>query len=331
MSDKSNPTLKIVGIVAAVLAIGGLAVCCGCGGLMYWISSTPGASAAALEPYDPASVPIPAMPDRAAVEPYEIEPGVWLTELQFTGTGPGQNGRISLYLPAGDHPPGSLSCILVGPAGTTLMEGAGLGDSSEHIPYVQAGFAVVAYSLDGATDGAFEQPAFSAFRDSMAGVVNGRNALEFVLAEVPEVHPDRIFAAGHSSAGTQALLLAEFEPRLAGVAAYMPVYDVPERFGALLRGIETQLPGATDFAHRSSPKTHADRFDCPIFLFSAENDKNVPADDVRAAAADLQSRGKDVTIEVVRYGDHYQSMIDTGILSAIIWIKTHQAPAGSSE
>ena len=45
--------------------------------------------------------------------------------------------------------------------------------------------------------------------DAQAGLVNARNALEFVLARVPEVDPKRIYAAGHSSAGTLALLFAE--------------------------------------------------------------------------------------------------------------------------
>lgn len=324
MSDKpGNPTLKIVGIVAAVLGVGCLLVCCGCGGALYWLSTTPGASAAALEPYDPSTVPVPPMPDRAAVEPYEVEPGVLLTELQFAGSGPGQNGQIWLYLPPGDHAPGSLPCMLIGPAGTTMLEGMelGEGDQAEHLPYVHQGFAVVAYSLDGPTSGVFDANALEAFRSAMAGVVNGRNAMEFVLAKVPEVDPKRIFAAGHSSAGTLALLLAEHEPRLAGVAAYMPVYDVPDRFGAALRGIEMQLPGATDFAHRSSPKTHADRLNCPVFLYTAADDGNVPAAEVQAAADELRSRGKDVTIEVAPSGDHYQPMIDTGIPAAIAWMK----------
>lgn len=328
MIDKPNSTLKIVGIVATVVGVACLIVCCGCGGVIYWLSSTPGASAAALEPYDPAGVPIPPMPDRAAVEPYEVDSGVLLTELQFAGSGgPGQNGQIWLYLPPGEHAPGSLPCVLIGPAGTTLMEGMDLGegDQAEHIPYVQAGFAVVAYSLDGPTEGLFDQVAYEEFQAAMAGVVNGRNAMEFVLAKVPEVDPKRVFAAGHSSAGTLALLFAEHEPRLAGVAAYMPVYDVPKRSGWMLRIVDAQLPHAADFAHRSSPKTHADRLNCPVFLYTASDDSNVPAADVRAAAEDLQSRGKDVTIEVAPYGDHYQPMIDTGIPAAIAWMKTKGA------
>ncbi|HEV7280202.1 MAG TPA: prolyl oligopeptidase family serine peptidase [Pirellulaceae bacterium] len=328
MPDKPNSTYKIVGIVAAVLAVAGLLVCCGCGGLVYWASSAPGASAAALEPFDPTSVPIPPMPDRAAVEPYEVEPGAMLTELQFENSGgPGQSGQVWLYLPPGDHAPGSLPCVLIAPAGTTMLEGMDLGegDQAEHLPYVHAGFAVVAYSLDGPSFGEFDPAAFNAFRDSMAGLVNARNAVEFVLAKVPEVDPKRIYAAGHSSAGTHALLLAEHEPRLAGAAAYMPAYDVPKRFGWFLRFVEGQLPGATEFAHRSSPKTHADRLNCPVFLYTANDDSNVPAADVRAAAEDLQSRGKDVTIEVAPYGGHYEPMIDSGIPAAIEWMKTKGA------
>ena len=79
---------------------------------------------------------------------------------------------------------------------------------------------------------------------------------DYVLAKVPEVDPARIYAAGHSSAATHALLLAEHEPRLAGVIAYAPAIDVPKRFGPLLPIFRFLLPGLVDFVTQSSPHTH---------------------------------------------------------------------------
>ena len=56
-----------------------------------------------------------------------------------------------LYLPPGKHAPKSLPCVLIAPAGSTCWRAwtLGDGDSPEHMPYVKAGYAVLAYELDG--------------------------------------------------------------------------------------------------------------------------------------------------------------------------------------
>ncbi len=54
------------------------------------------------------------------------------------------------------------------------------------------------------------------FKAAAGGVVNGKNAVEYVLAKLPEVDRDRLYAAGHSSAAIWALLFAEHESRIKG-------------------------------------------------------------------------------------------------------------------
>ena len=58
-----------------------------------------------------------------------------------------------LYLPPGEHPPKSLPCILITGAGSTLLAGVALEarGTPEYLPYVEAGFAVLVYELDGPT------------------------------------------------------------------------------------------------------------------------------------------------------------------------------------
>jgi dipeptidyl aminopeptidase/acylaminoacyl peptidase len=145
-----------------------------------------------------------------------------------------------------------------------------------------------------------------------------------VLDKVPEVNPKQIYAAGHSSAGTHALLFAEHEPRLAGVIAYAPAVNVAERFGPALRAFAFQMPGVIDFAAQSSPDTHRERLRCPTFLFHAEDDTNCPIDKTRKFVDQLKEQGTDVTFITVPTGDHYQSMIDEGIPAAIKWLRQRE-------
>ena len=99
---------------------------------------------------------MPVFPQRAPAT--QIEPGVMFSEIhlgrgQATGQGQsGHGGKLWLYLPSGEHAPGSLPCILITAAGSNLISGMGLGDGDrpEHLPMFLAGFAVLAYELDGA-------------------------------------------------------------------------------------------------------------------------------------------------------------------------------------
>jgi dipeptidyl aminopeptidase/acylaminoacyl peptidase len=200
----------------------------------------------------------------------------------------------------------------------------GEGNPGEYIPYVQAGYAVVAYDLDGPDysegDPESMKRAFEAFKASRAGLVNARNALEYVLAKVPEVDPKRIYAAGHSSAATHALLFAAHEPRLAAVIAYAPASDVPKWFGPRLRLVSMMVPGSVDFITQSSPTTHASRIKCPTFLFHAEDDSICEVAQSRTFSETLKQQGTPVTLVTVPSGDHYDSMIAEGIPAAIKWL-----------
>lgn len=246
-------------------------------------------------------------------------------------TKPGHGGKILIYLPPGKHDPGSLPCVFIAGAGANMISGMLLsnGDTPEHLPYVKAGFAVVAYELDGPMSQSRNQTnydmkrAYRAFRKAQAGLVNARNALEFTLARMPEVDPQRLYSAGHSSAGTLSLLFAEHEPRLAGCIAFAPCCDVTARLGEdNLRILSQQLDGLEHFAKKSSPITHEANLKCPVFLFHALDDHNIPVADSQACADRLKQLGKDVTLKTVPSGDHYNSMIRSGIPMAIFWLKT---------
>lgn len=163
-----------------------------------------------------------------------------------------------------------------------------------------------------------------AFRDARAGLDNARTALDFVLAKAPNIDPTRIYIAGHSSAATLALLLAEHEPRIKACAAYAPVTDVEAHLAGAVRDLDRSLPGYRDFLRFSSPKTHADKLQCPVFLFHAQDDENVPIRHSTDFAALLKKTNSQVTLVTTRMGGHYDSMIDEGIPKGIEWFQQRE-------
>jgi dienelactone hydrolase len=241
-----------------------------------------------------------------------------------------------LYLPSGTHLPGSLPCVMIAAAGTTLLEGNGCYDESyqsETIPYVQQGFAVLGYSLDGplASDKPSNQEvavAYEQFRAAHAGLVNARNALEFVLQKVPVINRDRIFTAGHSSAGTLSLLFAEHENRLAGCIAYAPCVDVENRLSEYVSNprVAPLLPEIGAFLRQESPLRHVKSLKCPVFLFHAEADSNAPFSESQELAARLTAQGTPCQLETVPDGDHYDSMLEEGIPRSIDWLRKLAQP-----
>jgi dipeptidyl aminopeptidase/acylaminoacyl peptidase len=190
--------------------------------------------------------------------------------------------------------------------------------------------AVVAYELDGisrretATDAELIR-AYDAFKAARAGLVNQRNALEYVLRHMPEVDPKRIYQAGHSSAGTHSLLAAAHEPRLAGCLAYAPAVDLPQFFSVPeQRAYSLMMPGVIDFITRSSPSTHRERIRCPTFFFFAEDDYGMKPEQMRAFANALKQQGTDTTLLTVPAGGHYDSMINDGVPAGIRWLKSRE-------
>jgi acetyl esterase/lipase len=81
------------------------------------------------------------------------------------------------------------------------------------------------------------------------------------------------------------------------------------------------MPGIEDFTIRSSPRTHEEHLKCPVWLFHALDDTVVPASQSQQAEKRLKQAGKEVTLLTVPRGNHYNSMIQQGIPTAITWIR----------
>ena len=114
-----------------------LAVAAGCGKKP---SATPGGDAAFSEP---TAVPV-TFPKSGPAPP--SGPASGSARRRSSAARP---MRVWYYEP--EKAAGKLPLVLVPPAGSTLFVGMNLGDGdrAEHYPYVQAGFAVASFEIDG--------------------------------------------------------------------------------------------------------------------------------------------------------------------------------------
>lgn len=257
--------------------------------------------------------------------PVEVEPGVELYKVQLPRAGA---NIVWIYMPE-NLPSSKIACVFVAPAGTPLIYGNELGDGDqpEQLPYVRAGYAVVGYEIDGPEPDnptVAQLPAgMLPFMKADAGVLNARQAIDYALARIPNIDPNRLFCAGHSSAATLSLQVAEHDPRIAGCIAYAPVCDVPEDLGdRRMAAYDRLVPGFSGFLRSYSPSANAFALTCPLFLFHADDDSRVPISQVSDFAEQVKATNPNVTFIRVPTGDHYDSMIEQGIPDAIRWLQS---------
>jgi dipeptidyl aminopeptidase/acylaminoacyl peptidase len=267
-------------------------------------------------------------PDRPAAK--TIDKDIQFFDVKLTGTQPGQTMKLWLYLPPGTHKDKSLPCVFVAPAGSNLLTGMRLaeGDRVEHLPYVRAGFAVVAYELDGPMSRQANEreiiEAISKFMAVHGGVDNARTAVDYAIARAPEIDPSRLYTVGHSSAGTVALDVAAADSRIRGCCAYAPCPDLRDRINAkLIESINGSIKGFQGFIDAVSPEDHIEELkDKPVLLFTAEDDNNVPSASVQKFARHLkEENAKNIKLVVVPNGGHFDSMIKEGIPAGIDFLK----------
>jgi acetyl esterase/lipase len=261
-----------------------------------------------------------------------LQPGIMVHEVATLRPNNPQ-GKVWVYLPE-KLPDEKLPWVLIAPAGSSLLAGMDLaeGDRREHLPYVKAGFGVVAYEIDGGVPkkSTHEQNliGLKEFRKSRAGIVNARTALDFALAKVPALDRERIFTAGHSSAATLSLLFAENEPRIKGCIAFAPVTDVGQWLPAAYLRLFEGEPRLGDFLRESSPITHVAKLRCPTFVFGAEDDEVIKISSITTFVEDLKKTNSQVAYVQVPSGGHYKSMIDVGLPKAIQWLEEKAKPMG---
>ncbi len=322
-----NPNWKLgcvalwlgLGIGGAALVLTAMAVA-----LVVFVDTTaPGPSIVAVQPIERKERPAE-LPELSPAQP--IQPHILFQEAVLR---PGALPmKVWYYRP--EKATGKLPLVLVPPAGSTLLAGMALGDGDrpEHYPYARAGFAVGSFEIDGnvpkAQRGQSDALVKGAreFRESRAGLNNATAAIDYLLAKAPDIDPNRIFIAGHSSAATLALLVAEHEPRIKGCVSYCGVPDVETSLSPFISRYDRAIPGYRDFILFSSPRTHVENLKCPVLLFHAQDDEIVPVSQTTTFAELLKKSNPNVTVDTSARGGHYRSMINAGIPKGIAWMKS---------
>jgi dipeptidyl aminopeptidase/acylaminoacyl peptidase len=235
--------------------------------------------------------------------------------------------QVWVYLPA-EVKTESLPCILIAAAGTRIFHGIGLadGDMPEHIPYVKAGFAVVAYGLSGPwpkeITEASVRKSIQDFIQSQGGVNDAVEALKLAKSKHAVIDTGRAFVAGHSSAGVLALNLAQKSSLFKGCIAYAAPADLEKRYGAkAMDEIETSVKGFKSFILGYSPRRHIEDIKCPVFIFHSTDDPEVPHDMIVDYVSAIKEKGKIVKSVEALSGGHYDPMIKEGIPQAIEWMQ----------
>lgn len=332
---KGFPIWGYFAIAAAVLLTAPI-VCCGVIG--FYAQSRMQGTPVVVMTEGLQSVAVPTSFPELGPQVQEFPSGVTMyrTTIRDSPNEPGSPMQLRIYLPDGEHDAQSLPCVLVAPAGTPLLHGANVDGGDYHdetLPYAEAGMVVVHYSIDGPVPDSVDQnddqaysnalaKAWPEFKASGGGIVNGRNALEFALARLPAVDPNRICAAGHSSAATLALRLAASEPRIKYCVAYAPAYDCEKRMADAISDPITKmlLPGVKPFVEWYSPMNNVADIRCNLMVFHARDDDNVPFEDANRFVSALSGGQRAVHFVKADSGGHYMSMVQEGIPAAIDWL-----------
>jgi dipeptidyl aminopeptidase/acylaminoacyl peptidase len=157
------------------------------------------------------------------------------------------------------------------------------------------------------------------------GIESAGLALQHGLDALP-LNPERVYAAGHSSAATLALQLGGASPSVTGVIAFAPVTNLVAfmraNFPDLLQAGNEGAAEMSNLLTVLSPISLASELRKPVFLFHASTDTTVSVQESRQLHQLLNALGLPVTYREVDQGGHYDAMIRDGIPAAIAWLKS---------
>jgi dipeptidyl aminopeptidase/acylaminoacyl peptidase len=215
-----------------------------------------------------------------------------------------------LFIPRGTENKPSPAVLRI-PAGGNLFKPAvlGMGTIPEIEPYVSAGYVTLVMTFRGTLDNKGN------FNRSRGGLDDVLAALEF-LKKQPEVDQKNIFVAGHSSAATLALRLAQCSDIPRAVAAFSPVTDYSDFFKKRLDDISDE---SRKFITDSSPVTHAAKTGCPVLLTHGNVDRVVPFSHSERMAEKLKEAKKQCEFVTIPLGDHYFSMLKAAVPLSLCW------------
>lgn len=254
--------------------------------------------------------------------PKKIDENILVYEIEIKNNR--ELNKVWVYLPK-ETKKEKIPCILIASAGSRLIDGSSLGEGSrpEHIPYVKAGFAVIAYDISGEPKDDSDESTIEAatkFKESIAGLKNQKNALDFALEKFPKINSEQIYIGGYSSAATHALFVGANEPRIKGIVSYAPATDIEKFIGEGLDAFDDYISGFHTFIKGVSPINNTSKIKVPVFLFHSEEDSTVSVNMTEEFIEKLKKTNPNIIFVKAKKGDHYFSMLNQGIPKGIDWL-----------
>ncbi|MFI5380259.1 MAG: hypothetical protein ACHRHE_13250 [Tepidisphaerales bacterium] len=260
----------------------------------------------------------------AAAPAYQRLVDCWLSELTINDSDTRRQVALWVYMPLQQKgTPRSVGCVFVAAGGPGMLPGSRLSEDQrdEHVVLAKAGFAVVAYDVEGAVPRANAVgPAaigpLVGFMAADGGVADGRLAIEYVLRHVPEADPSRLYAAGAGSSGTVALLLAAGDPRIRGCAVRAPIVDLATPLAPYKERLNEMVQDAGSFLADHSPVNRIGAATVPVWVFHAEDDGDVPiSESVRLSQASAK-----VTVDRHAAVGDATRRLEIGRARAVVWL-----------
>jgi hypothetical protein len=208
---------------------------------------------------------LPQRPEPPALPEKGDGPGVDEYNVAFDGEFLGHPMSMTVYVPKGEHGPASLACVLAPAASMGELNGRTRNEHDD--PYkllAQNGLVTVCFDVSKWSDNVRPQDPQAGtveFIENDAGYYFARNALDFVLARMAFVDPQRMYAVGHGAAARASLYWAAIDPRIHAVATYDPVLDVAKHLfqPAAELGQSLRLADLDAFVKKTSPVEFAGR------------------------------------------------------------------------
>lgn len=299
-----------------------------------------------------ANVPVPALPDLPPLAQVLTPPSLTTSITLPAGIGPGASSQMRIWMPQGQHALHALGCVFMPPHEANFLSGAAIGDVSdpealkEAFPLLQpclsAGFAVVAFSVDGELQGLenlgsdfsalqkLHRDAYQRFQAGQVGLVNLRNAVEWVSTKVHQIDPARLYIGGVNEAGSLALLGAAHEPRLKGCVVVDPVCNVAAHYAMEYEDVdEMPVPEAITnqaFLGQCSPSAQIPHIQCPVFLASISYDDDESEQptlaDNNQFVQQMSGAGKPIQFVKIGPAGDYNVNQDQVALQGVAWLKT---------
>jgi dienelactone hydrolase len=251
--------------------------------------------------------------------------------------------RFLVFLPTQPAKP-KLPCIFVAPSATAPLYGQTIDEETvvywHYINYVKAGYAVIAYDVDGYIDqigrinetSLVTQPdkvvinSLKAYKASDAGVLNAKLAIDYAVARLPQIDPDAMYTAGSGAGGTLSLMVAATDKRIKAAIAYSPTTDVPKQYGSLVETISKAVPGYKEFIDRSSPHHNIEKMNKPILIFHDDRLTETSLEDTTNFVALVKKNNPliSLTHDQDKEFPNGDGMTSTSITQAIEWLNTQQ-------